>query len=164
MQPFQEVVALAAIEPAPQGVSRGAVRTGRATETEIDAAGKQRLQHLEALGHHQRRVIRQHHPAGADADVLGHRRDLPDHHIGRGARDGSKVVMLGEPVADIAELVDMAGKVDALAQRRRRAGFRGDNGEVEDGERDHPAIPNARYGADNKRSAKGSPAPAAGAL
>ena len=42
---------------------------------------------LEALRHHQRRVVRQHHAAGADADALGRGRDLADHDVGCGARD-----------------------------------------------------------------------------
>ena len=132
MQPFEEIVALAAIEPAAQRVRGRAIGAGRAAEAEIDAAGKQRLQHLEAFGHHQRRVVGQHHAAGADADVFRHRRDLPDHQIRRGARDGGEVVMLGEPVADIAEPIDMARQVDAVAQRRGRLGACGDDGKVED--------------------------------
>ena len=84
MQPLEEIVALAAIEPAPQRIGRGAVGAGRAAEAEIDPAGKQRLQHLEALGHHQRRVVGQHHAAGTDPDVAGHRGDLPDHESGAG--------------------------------------------------------------------------------
>ena len=70
---------------------------------------------------------------------LRHRRDLPDHQVGRGARDRSKVVMLGEPVADIAELIDMARQIDAVAQRRGGPGAGGDDREVEDGKWDHGA-------------------------
>ena len=140
MQPLEEIVALAAVEPAAQRVGGGAVGAGRAAEAEIDAAGKQRLQHLEALGHHQRRMVGQHHAAGADADVLRHRRDLPDHQVGRGARDRGEVVMLGEPVADIAKPIGMARQIDAVAQRRGGLGAGGDDGEVENGERDHGAL------------------------
>ncbi len=87
MQPLQKIVALAAIEPAAQRVGRGAVGAGRAAKAEIDAAGKQRLQHLEALGDDQRRVVGQHHPAGADADVLGHwRRSARSSGRARGSR------------------------------------------------------------------------------
>src|ERR1700692_785898 len=45
--------------------------------------------------------------------------------------------MLGQPVADIAQRVGVARQVDAVAQRRRRLGAGGDDGEVEDGKRDH---------------------------
>ena len=137
VQPLEEIVALAAIEPAAQRIGGGAIGARRAAKAEIDAAGKQRLQHLEALGDHQRRMVGQHHAAGADADALRHRRDLPDHEVGRGARDRSEIVMLGEPVADIAERIGMARQIDAVAQRRGRLGAGGDDGEVEDGERDH---------------------------
>jgi hypothetical protein len=101
LQPFEEVVALATVEPAAQRMRGGAVGAGRAAEAEIDPAGKQRLQHLEALGHHQRRMVRQHHAAGTDPDVLGHRRDLPDHQIGCRARHRGEVVMFSQPVTDI---------------------------------------------------------------
>ncbi len=137
MQPLEKVVALAAIEPAAQRVRGGAVGARRAAEPEIDPAGKQRLQHLEALGHHQRRMVRQHHAAGADPDTAGHRGDLPDHEVGRGARHRGEVVMLGQPVADIAQRVGMARQIDAVAQRRGRPGAGGDDGEVEDRERNH---------------------------
>ncbi len=137
MQPLQKIVALAAVEPAAQRIGRGAIGAGRAAEAEIDAARKQRLQHLEALGDHERRVVGQHHAAGADADVLRHGGDLADHQIGRGACDGRQVVMLGEPVPDIAEPIDMAGQVDAVAQRRGRLGACGDDGKVENGKRNH---------------------------
>ncbi len=132
VQPLQEIVALAAVEATAERVSRRTVGAGGAAETKVDPAGKQRFQHLEALGHHQRRVIGQHHPAGADTEVLRHRRDLPDHHVGRRARDGGEVVMFGEPVAGIAEPIDVARQIDAVAQRRRRLGAGGDHGEVED--------------------------------
>ena len=169
MQPFEEIVALAAIEPAAQRVRRGAVGAGRAAEAEVDAAGKQRLQHLEALGDHQRRMVGQHHAAGADADVFRHRGDLPDHQIGRGARDRCQVVMLGEPVADIAEPIDMARQIDAVAQRRGWLGAGGDDGEVEDGKRDHGAKLVRPTGATKSpavqvRPANGGPAPAKPAL
>ena len=131
VQPLEKVVALAAVEPAAQRVGRGAIGAGRATEAKIDAAGEQRLQHLEAFGHHQRRVVGQHHAAGADADVFGHRGDLPDHQVRRGARHRSEVVMLGKPVADIAEPIDMARQVDAVAQRRSGFGTGRDDGKVE---------------------------------
>ncbi|MGY3237675.1 hypothetical protein ACVMAJ_004565 [Bradyrhizobium sp. USDA 4448] len=87
MQPLQKIIALAPVEPAAQCIGRGPIRAWRAAQAKINTAGKQGLQHLESLRHHQRRVVGQHHAAGANADVLRHRRDLPNHHVGRGARD-----------------------------------------------------------------------------
>ena len=137
MQPLEKIVALAAVEPAAQRVRGGAIGAGRAAEAEIDAAGKQRLQHLEALGDHQRRMVGQHHAAGADPDAACHRGDLPDHDVGRGARHRGEVVMFGQPVADIAQRIGMARQIDAVAQRRGGLGAGGDDGEIEDRERNH---------------------------
>jgi hypothetical protein len=41
-------------------------------------------------------------------------------------------VVLGKPVADIAEPIDMARQIDAVLQRVGRTGACGDDGEVED--------------------------------
>ena len=48
-------------------------------------------------------------------------------------------MMLGKPIADITQIIDVARQIDRIAQRRRRPGAGGDDGEVEDGERDHLA-------------------------
>src|SRR5437899_2766624 len=45
--------------------------------------------------------------------------------------------MLGEPVPDIAEPIDMARQIDAVAQRGCRFGACGDDGKVENGKRNH---------------------------
>ena len=47
--------------------------------------------------------------------------------------------MLGEPVTDIAKPIDMSRQIDAVAQRRGGFGACGDDGEVENGKRDHGA-------------------------
>jgi hypothetical protein len=46
-------------------------------------------------------------------------------------------MMFGQPIADIAERVRVARQIDAVAQRRGGPGAGGDDGEVEDGERNH---------------------------
>src|SRR5258706_3629783 len=46
-------------------------------------------------------------------------------------------MMLGQPVADIAERVRVARQIDAVAQRCRGLGAGSDDGQVEDGERNH---------------------------
>ena len=119
LEAVEKIVVIGDVLPAAQRERRDLVGAGRAPDAEIDAAGKQRLQHLEALGHHQRRVVRQHHAAGADAHVLGHRGDLADHDVGRGACDIREVVVLGEPVARVAEPVGEARKVERIAKRLR---------------------------------------------
>ena len=130
--------------PPPAGASRR--RNARAVRPSVPGArprprsirpGKQRLQHPEPLGHHQRRVVRQHDAARADPDRAGRGRDLADHDLGgrarhrwagRGARRASSAV---------AEAVDMAGERQGVVQRLRRGRAGADEGEVEDGERCH---------------------------
>ena len=50
---------------------------------EVDPAREQAGQQAEALGHLERRVVRQHHAAAADADPLGRRRHRAGQHLGR---------------------------------------------------------------------------------
>ncbi len=69
LEALQEIVVVAGILAPPQRVGGHGIGAGRAADAEIDAAGKQRLQHLEALGDHQRRMVGQHDAAGADADA-----------------------------------------------------------------------------------------------
>ena len=47
----------------------------------------------------ERRVVRQHHAARSDPHARGHRRDLADHDVGRGACDIREVMVLGDPIA-----------------------------------------------------------------
>ena len=82
-------------------------------------------------------MVRQHHAAGADAQALGRRGDLPDHDVGRRACDVGHVVMLGHPVAGEAEPVGETREIDAVAQRLRAGRAGGDGREVEDGQRKH---------------------------
>src|SRR4029077_10471178 len=94
LQPLQKI-ALAAILPPPQRIRGDRIGAGRAAEAEIDTAGKQRLQHFEPLGHHERSVIWQNDAAGAYPDAFGRYRDLPDHDVGRGTRDRGQIVVFG---------------------------------------------------------------------
>ena len=102
--------------------------------------GIQRLQRAELLGDHQRRVVRQHDAAGADADRRGAAGDVADHDRGRRAGDAGHVVVLGEPEAPVAEAFGVAREIDAVAQGvgGRRALRHG--GEVEDGKGDHEVL------------------------
>src|SRR3546814_8246641 len=71
-----------AVEGAAERVGGRLVRAGRSTEAVIDAAGMERIERAELLGDKQRRMVRQHDAAGADADggragggmAEGHRR------------------------------------------------------------------------------------------
>ena len=100
-----------------QGERRELVGAGRAPEPEIDAAGIERRQDRERLRHLERAVVRQHHTAAADADPSGARRDRPDQHLGARAREHRAAVVLGNPVAVVAESVRQARQIERVTQR-----------------------------------------------
>ena len=81
------------------------VGAGRAADAEVDAAGRRGLQQRELLGDRQRRVVGQHHPARTEPQLLGLRGEVGDHHRRAGRGDGGHVVVLGHPVAGVAQLV-----------------------------------------------------------
>ena len=68
---FQHVVGelvLVGVEVSAQRKSSRLVRARRSPEPQVDPAGEQRLQRAELLGDGQRRMVRKHDPACADAD------------------------------------------------------------------------------------------------
>ena len=138
LEPLQEIVVAAGVLPPPQRVGGDGVGAGGPAQPEIDASGKQRLEHLEALGNHQRCVIGQHDAAGAHADARGRRRDLPDHDVGRGTRDRRQVVVLGDPIAGEAQAVGEPRQVERIAQRNGAGRPCGDRRQIEDGEGNGP--------------------------
>ncbi len=91
---------------------RDGIGSRRAAKSEVNPAGEQRLQRAELLGDHERRVIREHDAASADANRCRSRRDVGDDDGCCRARDPGHVVMLGEPVAVDAETLGMAGVVE----------------------------------------------------
>ncbi len=127
-------------ERAAERPRRRHVGAGGAAEAEVDAPGMEGGERAEGFRHHQRRVVGEHDAAGADADRRRAGGDMGDHHRGRGAGDAGHVVMLGEPVAAIAETLRMAGEVEGVAERRAGVTALGDGREVEDGEGDHRAF------------------------
>ena len=64
--------------------------------------GIERFERAELLGDDERRVIRQHDAAGADANRRRAAGDVPDDDRCRRAGDARHVVMLGQPVARVA--------------------------------------------------------------
>ncbi len=70
LEAVEEIVGGGIVLAAAQRVGGDRVGAGRAAEAEIDAAGKQAFQHLEALGDQERRMVGQHHAAGADAHAV----------------------------------------------------------------------------------------------
>src|SRR5271155_2191624 len=56
---------------------------------------------------------------------------MADHHAGRGAGDARHIVMLGHPVAVIAQPFRMAGKIQAAFQRQGRVAALDDGRKIE---------------------------------
>ena len=75
------------------------VGTWRPAKAKIDTTGEQRRQCPKLLGDHQRRMVRQHDPAGTDTDRFGATGHMADAHRGRRAGDACEVVVFGEPEA-----------------------------------------------------------------
>jgi hypothetical protein len=113
---------------------RALVGPRRAAQAEVDPPGMQRLEHAEALGDRQRRVVWQHHAARADADALRVRREVRDQDL-RGRRGHRRdVVVLGDPEAPEAQLLGVAGESCRARQRGAGGAPGGDRREVEDGQ------------------------------
>ena len=113
---------------------------GRAAEPEIDAAGKEARQRSELLGDHIGRVVRQHDPAGADADRLRRRGKVGEDHRGGGAGDARHVVVLGHPDAAIAPALGVDGDISSVHERAARVDLLRDANQFEDGERDRGPV------------------------
>jgi hypothetical protein len=93
------------------------IRAGRTADAQVDPPGVERAEHAEGLGHLQRAVVGQHHATAPDPRARRARRDLGDQHLGRRAREHRAAVVLGDPVAVVAELVRQLGEVERVAQR-----------------------------------------------
>ena len=76
-----------------------------AAKAEIDAIGIERSKGAELLGHDQRRVIRQHDAAAANADAAGRGGDVADENRRGGTGQPLDGGVLGEPVAAVSPLL-----------------------------------------------------------
>ena len=120
-----------------QRIGRQPVRAGCPPEPKVDPPRRDRLQHAELLGHLQRRIMRQHHPRAADPDTLGGGGDGGDQDLGRRAGLAVGIMVLGHPIAVIAECLGMPRKFQAFLDRGTRRSAGDDRGLIEDGEQ-HP--------------------------
>ena len=92
------------------------------------------------LGDDEGGVVRQHDAAGADADARGAFGDEAEGDGGGGAGDADHVVVLGHPVAVVAELFGVPGEVAGAAERVSGRGALGHGGEVENREGRHALV------------------------
>ena len=60
-----------------------------------------------------------------------------DHDVGRRARDRGQIVMLGEPIAGVAEAVGKLREIEAILERRRAGRRSRHRREIENRKRDH---------------------------
>ena len=79
------------------------------------------------------------------SDALGHGGDRADQHLGRRAGEHAAAVVLGDPVAVVAEAVGGAREVERVAQGVRAGGSLRDRGLVEHAQAH--AIQDGRMGA-----------------
>ncbi len=73
-------------------------------------------------------MIGQHDAAGSHPDLFRAARDIADHHRGGGTGNAHHVVMLGHPVALVAQALHMPGEVARVPEgigRRLSLGNRG---------------------------------------
>jgi hypothetical protein len=96
--------------------------------------GVQRLQQGELLGDDQRRVIGEHHAAGADGDPVGHRGQVRDEHRRVGAGHGGGVVVLGDPDPPVPQPVGRLRHLHGVGQGVGGGLARADRGQLEDGQ------------------------------
>ncbi len=120
-----------------QRACRELIRSRCTPEPEIDSIRIQRCERAELLCDDQRRVVRQHDAARADANGPGAAGDVPDDDRRGRARDSFHAVMFGEPEAQEPEFFRSLRKAQRVAERvGGRCALR-DGGEIQNGERNH---------------------------
>jgi hypothetical protein len=112
-----EVVGSGLAAVALQREGRHRIGAGRAPDGEVDAIGEEAGEDAEALGHLQRAVVGEHHAAAAHADARRGHRDRADQDLGARPGEHRAAVVLGEPVAVVAEVVGEAREVEGVAER-----------------------------------------------
>ena len=121
---------------ATQGRRRHAVGAGCPAEAEVDAARVERLEGAELFGDGERGVVGEHHTAGADPQGGRGVGQVGDQDRRGGAGDAGHVVVLGHPVAGVAESLDVLRQLDRVGERLGGSGARGHGCQIEDGQRD----------------------------
>ena len=107
--------------PPPTACAVTLAAAGRAADAEVDAAGIERFQHAEGLGDAKRAVVGSSTPPVPDAQALRLRAQARQQHFGAGIGERGDGMVLGEPVAVIAELVGAPRERERLLDRPPRA-------------------------------------------
>jgi hypothetical protein len=102
-----------------QGCRGCAIRAGGAAEAQVDTVRGECLQRAELFRDDERRVVREHDAARAEADAVRVGREVGQDHGGRGGGDARHRVVLGDPVAVEAARLGELGDPHAGAQRVR---------------------------------------------
>jgi hypothetical protein len=97
---------------------RGArVAARRAADAQVDAPGIERLEHAEALGGAERAVVGQQHAAGAHPQAFRLGAEPRQQDLGARVGERRNRVMLGQPIAVVAQLFDAAGEGERFRDR-----------------------------------------------
>jgi hypothetical protein len=94
-------------------------------------------------------LVVEHHAPRADADARGTRGEQAHQDLGRGAREPAARVMLGEPVAGVAEPVGVLGEDQRFLDGLSGGAATADRRLVEHPE-DHASLPLTRTRADDR--------------
>jgi hypothetical protein len=93
------------------------IATRCATDPKIDPVGEKRGKGSELFRDDKRRVVRQHDATRTDAHALCRRGHMTDDDRRRRAGDAGHVVVLGEPVAVIAQTLCLFCQIDSVGKR-----------------------------------------------
>src|SRR5829696_8979403 len=114
-------------------------RSQRATEAEVEPSREGGVEQAELLDDGQGRPVAELHTTGADPDACGDGSSEGDQDRRIGRRHAGVEVVLGEPVAVVAEPLRLLRKVDRAPERLGRRLTGGHRHQVEDGQGDRRA-------------------------
>ena len=99
-----------------EGARRAHVPAWGAPQAHVDATGVESGQGGEALGHLERAVVHGHDAARAHPDAVGGVQDVHHEQVGCRGQEGAGAVVLGQPEAVVAGLLQAAPQDDEVLQ------------------------------------------------